>query len=648
MRNTALLLMLAPLPSVGASAQGVTAPTYRAVSASEIGYTLNDWRRLRQSDGYAFADYAPFLNANPGWPGEARMRRAAERQMRSGELGPSVIAFFRTDKPTTGNGWTRYAEALSAAGRTAEAATAARRAWASPDLSIADETAIRARFWSVLTSADHDNRVDALLFDKKPDSAAAALGYSSPARRAVFQARIAMHKSDPNSETLFRAVEGQAAQDAGLLMDRLRFLKDTYRNSAGARALAARPHRFVHRPADVDRWYEMLLILARDSYNAGAWQQAHSIASQIDDAFTPGTDVSEQSYAIRDNYTSLAWLAGQAALTGTRNYAAAAADFAKYARGGRSLQVTTKGYYWAGRAMSYASRGAEANRYYTQAAAYPELFYGQLALERLGRAVPAPGGLPTMLVTPAQRAAFQNNRLAKAVELLSQQNRRDEATLFVRALSESLKTDSERVLAVELGQRLRRPDVAVWVARSARNDGSPFYYRPAFPTHGSGVPSGRLWSLVHGITRQESSFDRSVVSHAGARGLMQLMPGTASDEARKAGVSYDFNRLTSDPGYNVMLGSNHAQRLVSRYDGNYVLAVAAYNAGGGNVNKWVARYGDPRRGNVDILRWIEQIPFMETRGYVQRVLENSVVYDRMNANAQSASLSQFLGKSRPG
>ena len=648
MLTSSLILLLAALPSVSASAQNAPALTARTVSSAEVGYALNDWRRLRQSDGYAFSDFARFLNANPGWPGESRMRRAAERQMRNGEYGPSVIAFFRTDKPTTGNGWTRYAEALAAGGRSAEAAAAARSAWASPDLSLIDESVIRARFWSALSSADHDRRVDALLFDKKPDTAAAALAYASPARRAAFQARIAMHKSDANSEALYRAVDAQASQDAGLLMDRLRFLKDTYRNSAGARALAARSHRFTHRPADVDRWYEMLLILSRDAYNAGAWSQAHAIASQIDDAFAPGTDVSDQSYAIRDNYTSLAWLAGQAALTGTRNYSAAAADFARYARGGRSLQVTTKGYYWAGRAMSYAARGADANRYFAQAAAYPELFYGQLALERLGRSVPPPGGLPAMLVTPAQRAAFQNNRLAKAVELLSQQGRRDESTLFVRALSESLTNNPDRVLAVELGQRLRRPDVAVWVARSARNDGSPFYYRPAFPTHASSVPPGRLWSLVHGITRQESSFDRSVVSHAGARGLMQLMPGTASDEARKAGVGYDFGRLISDPSYNVMLGSNHAQRLVSRYDGNYVLAVAAYNAGGGNVNKWIARYGDPRRANVDVLRWIEQIPFMETRGYVQRVLENSVVYDQMNAGTQNASLSQFLGKSRPG
>lgn len=654
MRHVALILLLGTAPVGSAQAQltssNATAvpQTVRAVTPAEAGYALNDWRRLRQSDGYAFQDYARFLNANPGWPEESRMRRAAEKQMRAGEYGPTVLAFFRTEKPRTGNGWARYAEALTAARQTAAANDAARNAWASADLSTTDEASIRAAYWSVLTSADHDKRTDALLFAKKPSDASRAMAYTSPSRRAAFGARIAMQTSAADAENQYRAVQGTVSRDAGLLMDRLRFLKDTFRNISGARALAAQPHQFSERPADVERFYEMLLILSRDAYSAGSYAQAYNIARQVDDSLAPGTDVSGESYGVRDDYTSLTWLAGQAALTGTRNYTAAATEFSKYAKGGRSLQVTTKGYYWAGRAMAYASRGAEANAYFAQAAAYPELFYGQLAIERLGRTVPMPGGLPTMLVTPSQRAAFQGNRLAKALEVLIGQGRRDEATLFVRALSESFDNDADRVLGAELGQRLGRIDLPVWIARSARNSGSAFYYRPAFPSHANNVPSGRIWSLVHGITRQESSFDRSVVSHAGARGMMQLMPGTASDEARKVGVGYDLGRLTSDPSYNVLLGSNHAQRLVSRYSGSYVLTAAAYNAGPGNVTKWIARYGDPRRPEVDVLTWIEQIPFMETRGYVQRVLENAVVYDRLNSSTQNASLSYFLGKSRPG
>jgi soluble lytic murein transglycosylase len=189
----------------------------------------------------------------------------------------------------------------------------------------------------------------------------------------------------------------------------------------------------------------------------------------------------------------------------------------------------------------------------------------------------------------------------------------------------------------------------VWVARAARNKGSAFYVRQAYPTM-AGAPSGRQWSLAHGIARQESSFDRTAVSHAGARGLMQLMPGTAREQAGKMGYGYDYGRLTSDPSYNVMLGSAYFSRLLNTWDGNVPLAVASYNAGAGNVRKWVRNNGDPR--NTDVLRWIERIPFMETRGYVQRVIENSVVYDSMRGTQQppqsAMHVSHYLGKSRPG
>ncbi len=235
--------------------------------------------------------------------------------------------------------------------------------------------------------------------------------------------------------------------------------------------------------------------------------------------------------------------------------------------------------------------------------------------------------------------------------MLGQQRLYSEQSLFVRALSEDLDSDAERLLAVELGTQAWRPDLAVWTARSARNAGNAFYYKATYPTHSANVPSGRGWSLVHGITRQELSFDKAAISHAGARGMMQLMPGTAREQAGKMGVGYDYARLTNDPSYNVMLGSAYFQRLVSMWGGNYPLAVASYNAGAGNVRKWVNSYGDPR-GNVDIVSWIEKIPFEETRGYVQRVLENSVVYDRLNPTLpgpQPVHISAYLGKSqRPG
>ena len=618
-------------------------------SAHDINYALADWRRLRAAQGYRFADYARFLITNPGWPEEARLRGWAEKAMVSGEHAPTVISFFSSEAPKSGNGHARLAEAYAATGRPNEAAAAARNAWASPDLSADDERLIASRYWSSLTAADHDRRVDALLFDKKPTDAQRALAYASPARRAAFSARIAMQTSAANADPLYRAVEAQLATDAGLLMDRLRFLKDTYRNVSGARSLAARPHRFTHRPADPERFYEMLLILARDAWGDRNYAQAYAIARQVDDSLPAGADVSLQPYGVRDEYTSLTWLAGEAAMSGLNRYSDAVQMFRKYASGGRSLQVTTKGYYWAGRAALHTGRAADATNYFQQAAAYPELFYGQLALERLGRTVPAPGGLPAMLATGGQRAAFQQKRIVRATRLLGQQGRRDEQALFVRALAEGLDSHVDRVLAIELSQQLARPDLAVWTARASRNNGEAFYVRPAFPTH-HGPAAGKMWSMTNGITRQESSFDRTAISHAGARGMMQLMPGTAREQAGKMGIGYDYGRLTNDPAYNVRLGSAYYARLLSSWGGNHVLAVASYNAGAGNVRKWVRANGDPRQPGTDVIRWIERIPFMETRGYVQRVLENSVVYDRLNPHVADTSVhvSSYLGKSRPG
>jgi soluble lytic murein transglycosylase len=180
-------------------------------------------------------------------------------------------------------------------------------------------------------------------------------------------------------------------------------------------------------------------------------------------------------------------------------------------------------------------------------------------------------------------------------------------------------------------------------------NGSSFYVRQAYPTLGTSVSSS-LWSMANGISRQESSFDPYAISHAGARGMMQLMVGTAREQAGKMGLGFDSYKLISEPSYNVALGSAYFQRMLNIWNGSVPLAVASYNAGSGNVGKWVRQYGDPR-GQVDVVKWIEAIPFTETRGYVQRVIENSVVYDSMRTpqpQQQAMHVSRYLGKDRPG
>lgn len=557
-----------------------------------------------------------------------------------------MIAFFATEKPTSGKGWARLADAFAAIGRASEAVEAARNAWGEADLGSSDEQAIWARYGASFTRADHDRRLDSLLFAKKPDDARRFLGYASPDRQAAFGARIAMQEDSDDADARYQTVIGWVTRDAGLMMDRARFLR-AHDYDKSARQLGARSHDFVYRPADPERFYEMLILLAEEAEQAREWSTAYNIARQLDDALPQGTDLTTQTYGVRDNYTTLAWLAGTVALDRLHNSSGAQSMFHRYSRGGQSLQVFTKGEYWAGRAALAGGRKNDSTAYFQRAAAYPELFYGQLALERLGRAVPPPPtALPQYVTTATQRAAFNSRRQVQALRILNQQRRNDEQALFVRALAELLATDADRNLAVELGQQLRRQDLAVWVARSARNSGSMFYVRQGYPLLASSGSS----TVVHGIARQESSFDPSVVSHAGALGMMQLMRGTAREQAGKLGVGYDGSRLLSDPSYNVLLGSTYFRRLLDRWDGNVPLAVASYNAGAGNVSKWIRTYGDPR-GQVDMVKWIEAIPFTETRGYVERVIENSVVYDaigRSQTQQTAVHVSRYLGKGVPG
>lgn len=644
-----LVLATAPLSSAQYTPPGSysAAPVYSA--APSVAYSLDQWRRLRQSSGYSFADYASFLIVNPDWPDASKMRGWAEKAMNPGENGATVIAFFAKDKPESGTGWARLAEAYAASGRAAEALDAARHAWSSPDLSGDDEKAIWARYGGTFTRADHDARIDALLFAKKEDDAARFLTLASPQRQAAFAARIAMQNDAADAESRYRAVMGTVTSDAGLMMDRARYLRDHNYNSA-AQDLGARTHHFTYKPADPERFYEMLLLLADDAMDSREWSKVYNITRQIDDVLPAGAQVADQPLGVRDEYTNLAWLGGRIALDRLRQPAAALALFDRYARAGRSLQVQTKGDYWAGRAALAAGHVQTASTYFQRAAAYPDLFYGQLALERLGRAVPAPPpALPQYTTTSVQRAAFNSRRLVQALRTLAQQGKPTEEALFVQALARSLDTDVDRNLALQVAEQLRRKDLPVWIARMARIKGSSFYVRQAYPTLSASVSSS-LWSLANGISRQESSFDPYALSHAGARGMMQLMPGTAREQAGKMGIGYDGYRLITDPSYNVSIGSAYFQRMLNIWDGNVPLAVASYNAGSGNAGKWVRRYGDPR-GNVDVVSWIEAIPYDETRGYVQRVIENTVVYDSMrSAQPQQTAVhvSRYLGKDRPG
>jgi soluble lytic murein transglycosylase len=614
-----------------------------------IAAAIAQWRALQQTDALPFDSYAGFVMAHPGWPNEAANRRAAERQ--AGNAAPgSVVAFFRRYPPTTASGNLAYARALMATGARDQAYAAARAAWRSAGLSPTDEAAVVGGFPGALTAEDQDARMDALLWAGQTAAAQRQLSLVSSSRRPVFEARLAFRTNAPNASDLSTSTQELYRTDAGYVADRAVWLRNS---GAGptARAWLARPRSLTTRPANAGEWYEVLATNARGAAADSQWQTAYDIARQLDDAYPAGTDISTKSYAERDEYTNLAWLGGQAALKRLGRPADAMTLFDRYARGSRSPTVRAKGYYWAGRAAEAAALQPQAAAYYGQAAGYRDQFYGQLAIERTGQPLVAPAPIPSVPIAPAVRAAFDARETVRAVKFLGMIGDWQDQTAFVRQIAADATTDTDHRLVDELSRTIGRPDLGVMVGRSAMTNGLSEYSAVGFPT--VPVPAGyeSNWTIIHAISRQESQFDRAAVSHAGARGLMQLMPGTAREQSGKMGLAYSQAALTTDPNLSIMLGSSYFQRVYANY-GSYPLAVAAYNAGGGNVNKWLRANGDPRTGAVDMVDWIEAIPFQETRNYVQRVLENAVVYDLLNpprsTSRGAARLSWYLGKNRPG
>lgn len=608
-----------------------------------MSQAIERWKVLTDNPNYGFNDYAGFLLAYPGFPEEAKLRTSAERALQNTYAEPSrVVAFFDRFKPVGNPARAQYALALAAL-RRPEAHQVGLEAWRGGPMSDQAETALYAQVGYALKPEDHSAHIDALLWNGAATQAARWIPYAAPSDRQLLEARLALAQgSDPASRGL--VVPAEAMRDPGYVYT----LAQRYRSAgdaAGAGAILARRPRATKLPLDQRKWVGLLLAAARGS---GA-DTAVRIASSIDDGFKPGEDISRASFMIRDDYTSLMWLGGTRALWELRDSARAAPLFYRYGAAAKTPQTRSKGFYWAGRALAQDGNVTEANRYFEQAARYGDHFYGMLALERLGRPLPDFGAMPQRVITPAQRSAFYAKPITMAAREVARGYAWQTTVRFFKELAEQAETEEDHLMVAELARSLGRRDLAVILGQAAEADGFLNFQQIAFPL--IPAPQGSNWTLVHAITRQESQFAQNALSHAGARGLMQLMPGTAREQAGKMGMGYDLARVTTDANYNMMLGDGYFRRLMNIY-GSYPLAIAGYNAGPGNVNKFLRNNGDPRRGTIDWIDWLERIPLQETRNYVQRVLENAVMYEALNparASYRGANpLSRFIGKSRPG
>ncbi|MEI6557414.1 MAG: lytic transglycosylase domain-containing protein [Rhodospirillaceae bacterium] len=570
------------------------------------------WMDLaRPKSGHSFSDIAAFVRVNPGWPNQTGLLRQAEETMPAELAASEVVAWFEAHAPVSALGVGRFAEALTQRGDAGRAAALVRRFWLEANFVTAeDEAAFRRRFAAVLLPRDHLARLDRVLWDHHGAAAQRLLALVDDDQRALAEARLALADDSPGLEAALRRVPEALQSHPGLAWERLhwRRRKD---NDFGALDVLNTPPPELVRPA---LWWSERHILARRLLEKHDAPAAYRLVAAH--GLTEGQPLAEAEF-----------LAGWLALRQLRQPREALAHFERMLQAVSSPMSRARGAYWCARAAEAMGERDDAEEWYGKAAAFPSMFYGQLAAAALGRDRPV--ALPAEPAVAAEEAArFERRELVRVARLLYEIDPRDNADrvgLFLRRMIRDASTASDWVLLGRMAIELRQPEEAIFAAKQAFQNGvvlSGSGY-PMISLHrNGGIEPGLALALI----RQESTFNTTIVSSAGARGLMQLMPATARMVARKLQLRPSDERLTEDPDYNILLGTTYIRGLIDSYGGSYLLAIAAYNAGSGRVDSWLGKFGDPRGPGVDPLDWIESIPIAETRNYVQRVLEALQVY----------------------
>jgi soluble lytic murein transglycosylase len=572
-----------------------------------------------------FDQITRFMDANPHWPGRKKLRRRAEEAITPGSKADQLLAWFASHPPLTTDGKTAMGRALMATGSTAAAKAMLRRAWIEGSFGRRQESRFLRRYRKLLTRDDHMARLDRLLWNGRHRQALRMMRRVDKSYRPVVIARIRLRKYRGGVDRAIRRVPEALRRDPGFLYERLRWRRRKGRDDDAMEILNHPPGDMV-RP---DLWWRERGIMARRLLVRGRVSDAYRVARQ--NGLTSGA-----------KFASAEWLAGWIALRFLREDKDALAHFQNLFEKVRTPISRARAAYWAGRAAESLGRPAETARWYGLAAQFGATYYGQLANLRQTETARRP--LPAdPRPTGTEIAAFNRNELVRVVRMLDELDQDDEIGIFVTHLAKLAKTPGEMVLAGRLALALGRIDLGVRVGRQAYRAGTPLM-QLAYPV--IDVPDGGPEpALLLAVARQESNFSATALSSAGARGLMQLMPATARAVSRTIKTRYSRSRLITDPAYNIRLGRAYLGGLIERYGGSYVLAIAAYNAGPGAVKGWFRKTGDPRNGDVDMIDWIELIPYPETRNYVQRVLENLQVYRRrLDGTRIAFSLHQDLNR----
>jgi len=597
-----------------------------AASASPIERQIIRWALIDVlEDRVGWGELASARSDLAGWPRAETRQRAIEKAMANAYASPSeVLAVFSGSEPTTVEGAMALAQALAATGRTGESETLLRHWWRDYSFDSSAQDRFYSTYASLLTQADHEARLNTLLYGPHGPATRAMLDRVSPDYRALAEARMALRNGASSPY-----VPAQYENDPGLALERARRARLDGQEWNGFQYLSRFPSAPTHSEGQDLMWTERRNYFI-DALQARDYTSAyHAMAGH---GFPSG-----------DRRVDAEFFAGWIALTKLNNPSQAARHFGALRQASSTPITQSRAFYWLGRAAEAQGDQAGAANYYRQGAQYTWAFYGQLAAEKADmRTLRLP---PEPQPTGADRARFESYPVVQAIRALAASGENTLVRVFVMDLDNQLESAVDYALLVDLSREYGMQDLSMHVARTAAQRGFPLAERGYPVTYVPSVPGAPDPSFVHAIIRQESAFDPRVRSGANARGMMQLLPATASGVARRLGVEWRGADALYDPDYNVQLGTFHLGELASDFGGSYLLATIGYNAGPARPAQWMAYCGDPRSGGTDPIDFIECAPFTETRNYMMRVMENMQVYRaRLNGGEAQINLSQELSR----
>ena len=579
-------------------------------------YNFIQWRHLLTSGNKAsFYEYQVFLNKNSDYPRIDRIRYLAEHKLSTESVSPKkIINWFGEKDPLSGYGKMILGESYILVGDKSKGTKLIKEVWITADLSKNELKYFRKKFKKYLNADDYIKRADYLAWNGDRWDLRRLIRYLPKDYELLYNARHLLMTKGYGVDQAIANVPEKFKNDAGLNYDRLKWRRKKGRVDSSAEILLKirNDKEYLVRP---DKWWKEREIISRALLYKKKYEVSYKISSNH--GMTEGSE-----------YAAAEWMSGWIALSFLNDPLTAKDHFKNFYENVSYPISLSRGAYWLGRTYEKIGEREQSNNWYREATKYLTTYYGQLAFLKLN-----PNGKfeleKDMEIDPKYRIQFFNKELVKISYLLDELKKDKYTKHILRHLANDNIAKGSEVLAAELATSINRYDFAIQVSKIASYQ-KRFHNKYNYPIISTPkyinkrkIPES---ALILSIIRQESEFDLEANSHAGAKGLMQLMPYTAKLVSKQAKLPYSKSRLTTDPEYNINLGSHYIAGLILQYDGAYPFAVAAYNAGPNRVKYWKKLNKDPQKKQVDYVDWVELIKFRETRNYVQRVMENYNVY----------------------